>query len=178
MDYLEVFQAMLADMRSDLRHWLRGNTEQYLEQDAADGRGASGAAARLRLCYALAYSDKPVPEKDQILRALFDAECTAAERTGSGSEALQLLTAMLKESDHGDPELLYRARMAVGSGYDPARCRIVPPEEYSLEDCLKAAAGTGMTSYMFTLMICASRMYDDETVRSLRERYAVNGRRS
>ena len=41
---------------------------------------------------------------------------------------------------------------------------------------MKAAASTGMTSYLFTLLICASRMYDDETVRRLRERYAVNGR--
>ncbi|MBR3447114.1 MAG: hypothetical protein IKH27_04865 [Oscillospiraceae bacterium] len=175
MDYIEVFQAMLADMRSDLRHWLRGNKEQYLCTETADGKDAN-AVNRLRLCYALAYSEKEIPEREQTVRALFDAALAAAEKTGGGSDALVLLTAMLKEAGNPEPELLYRARMAAGSGYDPAKCRIVPPEEYSLEDCMKAAASTGMTSYLFTLLICASRMYDDETVRRLRERYAVNGR--
>lgn len=175
MDYIEVFQAMLADMRSDLRYWLRGNTEQYLYRETADGKDAN-AVNRLRLCYALAYSEKPVPEKGEVLRVLFDAACTAAERTGGGGDAILLLTAMLKESDSADPELLYRARMAAGSGYDPANCRIVPAEEYSLEDCMKVASATGMTSYLFTLTVCASRIYDEETVRRLRERYAVNGR--
>ena len=175
MDYIEVFQAMLADMRSDLRQWLRGNKEQYLYTEPAGGKDAN-AVNRLRLCYALAYSEKDIPEKAEAVRALFDAALTAAEQTGAGGEALLLLTAMLKESGDPEPELLYRARMAAGSGYDSAKCRIVPAEEYSLEDCMKAAANTGMTSYLFTLLVCASRMYDDETVRRLRERYAVNGR--
>lgn len=175
MDYIEVFQAMLADMRSDLRQWLRGNKEQYLYKESADGKDAN-AVNRLRLCYALAYSEKAVPEKAEAVRELFDAALTAAEQTGTGSGALLLLTAMLKEADDAAPELLYRARMAAGSGYDAAKCRIVPAEAYSLEDCMKTAADTGMTSYLFTLLICASRMYDDETVRRLRERYAVNGR--
>lgn len=175
MDYIEVFQAMLADMRSDLRQWLRGNKEQFLFTEAADGKDAN-AVNRLRLCYALAYSEKDIPEKEAAVRELFEAALTAAEKTGNGSESLLLLTAMLKEAGDIAPELLYRARMAAGSGYDPAKCRIVPAEEFSLEDCMKAAANTGMTSYLFTLMICASRMYDDETVRRLRERYAVNGR--
>ena len=175
MDYIEVFQAMLADMRSDLRQWQRGNKEQYLYAETADGKDAN-AVNRLRLCYALAYSEKEIPDKEAAVRALFDAALAAAEQTGSGSGALVLLTAMLKETGGADPELLYRARMAAGSGYDPAKCRVVPAEEFSLEDCMKTASDTGMTSYLFTLLICASRMYDDETVRRLRERYALNGK--
>lgn len=173
MDYLEVFRAMLADLRSDLRHWLRGNTEQYLYHESIDAHGAvrdANAAARLRLCYALAYSEKPVPECEKVLRALYDAECTAAERTGStAGDALLLLTAMLKEYEPSDSPLFARA-----GKLNPADCKIAPPEAYQPEDCLRIAAETGMRSYLLTLLLCASRMYDEETVRVLRERYTVS----
>ena len=176
MDYIEVFQAMLDDMRSDLRHYLRGNQKDYLYRAQTDAADAN-AVNRLRLCWALAYSDKPVQEQAQIVRTLFDAECTALERSGNpgGSTALTLLTAMLKEYEPADGPLFERLTKAA-PGCDPAACRIRPAEEMTLEDCMETAAATGMGSYLFTLTVCASRMYDAETVQRLREKYRVQGK--
>ena len=169
MEYIEVFQAMLADMRSDLRHWLRGNTAEYAFQETSGGKDAN-AAARLRLCYALAYAEKPVAEQEQIVRALFDAECTAAAHGAGTGAAMRLLTAMLKEYEPADSPLFARAK-----GCDPAGCAVRRLEQYSLEDCMEAASETGMNSYLFTLMICASRLCGADALRRLQERF---GRRS
>lgn len=169
MEYIEVFQAMLADMRSDLRHWLRGNTAEYGFQETSGGKDAN-AAARLRLCYALAYSEKPAAEREKIVRALYDEECTAAEHgTGTGT-AMKMLTAMLKEFEPADSPLFARAK-----GCNPSGCEIRPLERYSLEDCMETASETGMTSYLFTLMVCASRLCGEDALLRLQERF---GRRS
>ncbi len=165
MEYIEVFQAMLADMRSDLRHWLRGNTAEYMYHETSGGKDAN-AAARLRLCYALAYADRADAAREQIVRTLFDEECRAAENGAASGTAMKLLTAMLKEYEPADSPLFARAK-----GCDPAGCDVRRLEQYSLEDCMEAASETGMHSYLFTLMVCASRLCGEDALRRLQERF-------
>ena len=101
---------------------------------------------------------------------LYDEECAAAEHgTGTGT-AMKMLTAMLKEFEPADSPLFARAK-----GCNPSGCEIRPLERYSLEDCMETASETGMTSYLFTLMVCASRLCGEDALLRLQGRF---GRRS
>ena len=55
MDYIEVFQAMLADMRSDLRHWQRGNRAEFLFRPEADPEAQQNPEMK-RLCQIMNYA--------------------------------------------------------------------------------------------------------------------------
>lgn len=172
MKCTDIFEAMIADLQSDVQDYLRGNTGQFLYQSNTDADGSVrdvNAENRMRLCCALAFGAEPA--RGEILRTLLDAECAARE-AGCLPEcgcAMTLLTAALKETEPADSPLLDRAKQA---GCGAADCGIPKLDEMTPAMCIAAASGAGMTSYLCTMFDAAKQEVPAAEYAELLQKYA------
>ena len=139
MRYLDVFDAMLTDLQTEVLNFLRGNHAAYLYDDAADA--AVNQQNRDRLCCALAAAKEPVPERESVVRTLYAAECEARKQNAAkDSIAMGILTKLLREYDASVPVC------------DSDVCALLFEKEPEADACIRLAGALGMTSYACTMV--------------------------
>ncbi|MCR4759458.1 MAG: hypothetical protein K5705_04205 [Oscillospiraceae bacterium] len=141
MRYLDVFDAMLTDLQTEVLNFLRGNRAAYLYDEAADA--GLNQQNRDRLCCALAAAKQPVPERESVVRALYAAECEARKQNpAENSIAAEILTKLLREYDASVPAC------------DSDVCALLSEKEPEPDACIRLAGALGMTSYACTMVDC------------------------
>ena len=139
MRYLDVFDAMLTDLQSEVLNFLRGNRAAYLYDEAAGDD--PNQQNRDRLCCALAAAKQPVPERESVVRALYAAECGARKSSAAkNSVAQQILTKLLREYDASVPAC------------ESDVCALFSEKEPEPDACIRLAGALGMTSYACTMV--------------------------
>lgn len=163
MRYLDVFDAMLTDLQTEVLNFLRGNRAAYLYEEAADAD--RNQQNRDRLCCALAAAKQPVPERESVVRTLYAAECEAQKQNAAkNSIAIGILTKLLREYDASVPAC------------DSDVCVLLSENEPEPDACIRLADALGMTSYVCTMVDACRAEYGGSLPEKLAACAVLTGR--
>ncbi|MDE5883634.1 MAG: hypothetical protein K2H29_00910 [Oscillospiraceae bacterium] len=155
MEYSAIAREMMQLLQSDLENYLQGRKENYCYQEEFSeeyGKDDKNYTNRTRLCYALFYAEQEIPEKETIIRELFQEEVISRENDdfqGIGVN-LELLSVMLREYEPLDSALFQRAKDAnydCFCGYDPAIYRYESLADLDLTDYVQMAGDMHLPEY-------------------------------